>query len=113
MASADAVYITQLFTALLPHMTSQSNSLQEQIMRNDLKLSTDFQKAVQANDDFKKNVRAELDNLCCLLTQQQTVSSPSPNNIILDPVISSASIPVILDSTSIFPSLSSTASSTT
>jgi hypothetical protein len=34
---------------------------------------------VQANDDFKKDVRAELSDLHRLLTRQQNSSSPSSN----------------------------------
>jgi hypothetical protein len=79
MALAKAVDITQQFAALSSQITTQSNNIKEQITRNDLKISSDFQWVVQANEEFKKDVCTELDDLHLLLTQQQNFSGASPS----------------------------------
>jgi hypothetical protein len=107
MASVDTFDITQLFAALSSQMMAQNNSIQEQIMQNDLKISTDFQKVIQANDDFKKDVRAELDDLRRLLSQYQNISSPS-SNLTSATITSSTTTPVISAPTTIPSSSSST-----
>jgi hypothetical protein len=94
MASVENVDIIKLFAALSSQMTVQSNIIQEQIMRNDLKITTDFQKVVQANEGFKKDVCAELDDLRHFLTQNQNTSSP-PSKITLAPVTNPTITPII------------------
>jgi hypothetical protein len=80
---------TQLFASLSAQMTYQTTSLQDE-------LSTDFSNVVQANDVFKKEVRAELDELRLLIAQQGiksetlVASNLSPPSV---PVMSSPTIP--------------------
>jgi hypothetical protein len=53
MTSLDNVDITKLFAALSSQITVQTGNLQDQIMRNDSRISAAFQMVVQANEDFK------------------------------------------------------------
>jgi hypothetical protein len=62
--------ITQLFASLSAQVTYQTNCLQD-------KLSTDFLEVVQAHDQFKQEVRDELDELRALIAQQGSASRPS------------------------------------
>jgi hypothetical protein len=41
-------------------MTNQNQSIEERIIKNEVKLSDDFQKVVQDNEVFKNDVRAEM-----------------------------------------------------
>jgi hypothetical protein len=62
--------MNQLFNTLLTQITSQNQRLQDQIALNDERMSHDFQNVVQIHDDFKKEVRKELDELRSLLSRQ-------------------------------------------
>ncbi|MFN9980666.1 MAG: hypothetical protein ACK53Y_12150, partial [bacterium] len=83
-----------------------TNRLQE-------KLSSDFTHVVQAQSNFKQEVREELDELCYLISiQNQSSSQPivpqDSNNVTTPPVVSTtSSIPVVVSSPSV-PSLGST-----
>lgn len=111
MASMEQVDINKLFTALSTQIMNQNSILQDQIKQNDLKMSSDFQLVVQANDDFKRDVRAELDDLHCLLTQQQNASRPSSDVMSINPIGPIPS-PIFLTSLPI-PSSSSPSNSST
>ncbi len=41
----------------------QNNQLQEQILSTDRKMSSDFHSVIKAHDEFKQQVRTELDDL--------------------------------------------------
>jgi hypothetical protein len=71
MALTEPVNINQLFIALSTQITNQNNILLDLIKQNDLKMLTEFQLVVQANNEFKWDVRVELDGLRCLMSQQQ------------------------------------------
>ncbi len=55
-------------------MANQSQSIEERIIKNEVKLLDDFQKVVQDNEVFKNDVRAELDGLRNLLDQYNITS---------------------------------------
>jgi hypothetical protein len=55
----ETIYVTQILTTLSHQITNQNNAIQEHIMKNDM----NFQRVVQEKDDFKKDMRAELDDL--------------------------------------------------
>lgn len=55
-------------------MANQNQSIEERIIKNEVKLSDDFQKVVQDNEVFKNDVRAELDGLRNLLDQYNITS---------------------------------------
>lgn len=57
-------------------MTNQNQSIEERIIKNEVKLSDDFQKVVQDNEVFKNDVRAELDGFRNLLDQYNITSQP-------------------------------------
>jgi hypothetical protein len=80
--------ITQLFASLSAQMTYQTTSLQD-------KLSTDFSNVVQANDVFKKEVRAELDELRLLIAQQGIKSETSVASNSSPPSVPVMSLPTI------------------
>jgi len=61
---------SSMFNTLLTQITSQNQRLQDQIALNDERMSYDFQNVVQIHDDFKKEVRKELDELRSLLSRQ-------------------------------------------
>jgi hypothetical protein len=61
---------------------------------------------LQANEDFKNDVRSELDDICCLLKHQVTTGSTP--TITSAPITSSTTNPVISNSTSVTPDSSST-----
>jgi hypothetical protein len=110
MASAENVDITKLFAALSSQMTAQNYSIQEHIKRNDLKITTDFQRVIQANEDFKNDVCSELEDIRRLLTQHQVTTNSTPK-ITSAPVTSSTTNPVISDSASVSSDSSSTTTS--
>jgi hypothetical protein len=110
MASAENLDITKLFAALSSQMTAQNYSIQEHIKRNDLKITTDFQTVIQANEDFKNDVRAELEDIRHLLTQHQVTTNSTPK-ITSAPVTSTTFNPVISDSASVSSDSSSTTTS--
>lgn len=70
----ETVDITRLFAQLSSQITSQTTRLQEQIMHNDLKISQDFIQVVQAHDNFKQEVREELDKM---ILSRNTTMVPS------------------------------------
>jgi hypothetical protein len=78
MASSENVSITKLFAALSSQITVQNGNLQSQIMQNDSRISAEFQMVVQANEDFKSEVRSELDDIRRLFTQLQNTANPNP-----------------------------------
>jgi hypothetical protein len=57
--SMETIDLTQILTTLSHQITNQNNAIQEHIMKNDM----NFQRVVQEKDDFKKDMRAELDDL--------------------------------------------------
>jgi hypothetical protein len=69
LASVENVDITKLFAALSSQITAQNYSIQEHIQRNDVKITTEFQSVLQANEDFKNNVHSELDDIRRLLNR--------------------------------------------
>jgi hypothetical protein len=62
MASQKGIDITALFAALSSQMTSKNIRVKEHTMQNNSKILTDLQRAVQDNEDFKKDVHAELED---------------------------------------------------
>jgi hypothetical protein len=60
----NTVDINQLFASFLTQMSTHMDRLQAQLQVND-------QKIYQAQDSFKQEFRAELDELCLLITNQQ------------------------------------------
>jgi len=72
--STDAMNLTLILTTLSHQITNQNTAIQEHIIRNDM----NFQRIVQDNDDFKRDMRAELDDLCALLARNNIVS---PSNV--------------------------------
>jgi len=73
----DMAGIRELFTLLLTQITSQNQSIKEQIMHNDLKFTQEFQQVVDAHMDFKQEVCEELDELRLLLSKHQSASYTS------------------------------------
>jgi hypothetical protein len=61
MVSSSNADIIQMLTTISSQMTSNFQGLQDQMLRNDLHLSADFQMVVKDNDTFKQEVRAKLD----------------------------------------------------
>ncbi len=49
--------LMHILTILSHQITKQNNAIQEHIMKNDM----NFQRVVQENEDFKRNMRSELD----------------------------------------------------
>jgi hypothetical protein len=111
LASVENVDITKLFAALSSQITAQNYSIQEHIQRNDVKITTEFQSVLQANEDFKNNVHSELDDIRRLLKHQVTTGSTP--TITSAPITSSTTNPVISDSASVTPDSSSTMISNT
>ncbi len=83
--SKDAMDLTQILTTLSHQIANQNNAIQEHIKQNDV----NYQRVVQENDNFKRDMRAEMDNLRTLLSNQQ--SSNSSNVLSTN---TSASIPM-------------------
>jgi hypothetical protein len=106
MALVENVDITKLFAALSSQITAQNYSIQEHIKQNDLKITTEFHAVLQANEDFKNDVHSELEDICRLLKHQVTTGSTP--TITSAPITSSTTNPVISDSASVMPDLSST-----
>ena len=105
--NANALDITQMFATFSEQIMLHTNRLQE-------KLSSDFTHVVQAQSNFKQEVREELDELRYLISIQNQSSSSQPivpqdsNNVTTPPVVSTtSSIPVVVSSPSV-PSLGST-----
>jgi len=71
------VGIGQLFANLSSHITTQVTSIQDQIVKNKVEISNDFQRIVQENETFKGDIHAELDGIRNLLNQHQISSHPS------------------------------------
>ncbi len=74
--SNDIAAIAQLIYYLSTQMTHQNQSIEEKIIKNEMKLSGDFQRVVQDNENFKKNAWAELDGLRMLLDCYTITSDP-------------------------------------
>jgi len=71
--SKDMIDFTQILQTLSHQISNQNASIQEHIARND----SNFQRVVQDNEDFKRDVRAELDDLRSLLAHQGSGTSAS------------------------------------
>jgi hypothetical protein len=112
MVSSGNSEMLQMLAAISSQMTSNYQALQEQMVQNDSRLSTDFQRVVHDNDSFKQEVRAEIDSLWHLLTSPHVSSSSSSSNVLSSvpdsPPISSSSLPstTTVNSTSGFSSSS-------
>jgi hypothetical protein len=83
-SSTNGPDINQLFASLSAQMTYQTTSLQDKLSQMTYqttslqdKLSTDFSVIVQAHDQFKKEVRDELDELRALIAQQSSATNTS------------------------------------
>jgi hypothetical protein len=63
MVSSSNLDIIQMLTAISSQMASNYQALQDQMVQNDLHLSTQFQGVVQDNDTFKQDVHVELNTL--------------------------------------------------
>jgi hypothetical protein len=83
---ADGQETTSTTKVLMEPVDIHHTILQDQIKWNDLKMSTDFQLMAQANDEFKRDVRMELDDLHCLMSQQQNLSRASTNVMYTDAI---------------------------
>jgi hypothetical protein len=108
MASSDKIDITKLFAALSSQITVQNSNLQDQIRRNDSKISAEFQTVVQANKEFKSEVRSELEDIRRLFNQLQNVTNPSAT--LISPPVSNSTFNQVVPSSN---SVSSNSSSTT
>ncbi len=62
-SSETMVDINRLFVSLSNQITMQNNQLQEQTLSTDRKMSSDFHSVIKAHDEFKQQVRTELDDL--------------------------------------------------
>jgi hypothetical protein len=71
------VDIGRLIANLSSHITTQVTSIQDQIVKNKVEISNDFQRIVQENETFKGDIHAELDGIRNLLNQHQISSHPS------------------------------------
>jgi hypothetical protein len=100
----DMVNITQPCASLPAQITSQSNSLQEQIMLNVGEVSSDFQWVLRHNEDLKEQVWGALDNLRSLMLQQYNTSSYSLS-IFPSPTIRLAATALVTSTTNILPTL--------
>jgi glycyl-tRNA synthetase alpha subunit len=98
MASSDNIDITKLFAALSSQIMVQNSNLQDQIMRNDSKMSAEFQTVVQANEEFKSEVRFELEDIRRLFNQLQNVTNPSTT--LISPQVSSSTFNQVVPSSS-------------
>jgi hypothetical protein len=76
MSSAMAS-IAQMISNLSNQMTLQNQSIEERIIKNETRLSDDFQRIANDNELFKNDVRAELDGLRTLLDQYNITSNPA------------------------------------
>jgi hypothetical protein len=99
MASSSHANIIQMLMAISSQLMSSYQGLQDQLVQTNFCLSTDFQRVGQDNDNFKQDVRAELDALRNLMTQQTSIPSNSSSAV-------SFTVPS-------FPSVSSSSSSST
>jgi hypothetical protein len=63
MNSSNNVEIITMLSNISSQMTSNYQALQENIVKNDQRLSTNIQTIAQEMDLFKQQVRAELDTL--------------------------------------------------
>jgi len=75
--SPEMANIAQMICNLSNQMTHQNQSIEEKIIKNEMKLSDDFRKIVQENEDFKTDIRAELDGLRNLLNRYNITSNPN------------------------------------
>lgn len=72
--------INGFFASLSTQITMQNKQLQEQILLTDQKMSNDFDSVVRAHDEFKQQVREELDDLRALsLEQKKYLNSSLPD----------------------------------
>jgi len=71
--SRETMDLPHILTILSHQITKQNNAIQEHIMKNDM----NFQRVVQENEDFKRNMRSELDDIRNLLACQNIWSKPN------------------------------------
>jgi hypothetical protein len=71
--SRETMDLTNILTMLSHQITNQNNAIQEHIMKNDM----NFQRVVQENEDFKRTMRSELDDIRNLLACQNIWSQPN------------------------------------
>jgi hypothetical protein len=71
--------ITQLFTILsqqITRLSTQNMAIQDQLHENENMLLTRFQTVVQDNETFQQSLRAEMDELCHLISSQTQPTCP-------------------------------------
>jgi hypothetical protein len=83
MDSSNNLEIIQMLSAISSQMTSNYQALQDNMVKNDLRLSANFQNVAQEMDMFKQQVRAELDIFRNSLPSAQGSSSSNSNNVSL------------------------------
>ncbi len=71
--SRETMDLMHILTTLLHQITNQNNAIQEHIMKNDMT----FQRVVQENEDFKRDMHSKLDDICNLLACQNIWSPPN------------------------------------
>jgi hypothetical protein len=76
--SRETMDLTHILTTLSHQITYQNNAIQEHIMKNDM----NFQWVVQENEDLKRNMRSELDDIHNLLACQNIWSQPNVSSSI-------------------------------
>jgi len=70
------VDLTQILTTLSHQITNQNQAIQDHILQNDIK----FHQVVQDNEDFKCDIRTELDSIRQMITNRWTALNHTPNS---------------------------------
>ena len=82
--------LTQILTTLSHQITNQNQAIQDHILQNDEK----FQKVLQDNDIFKREIQSEIDSIRNLIASQSTFTTTTGSSVMGPPqasVISNSS----------------------
>jgi hypothetical protein len=83
MNSSNNWEILQMLSTISSQMSSNYQALQDNIVKNDLCLTANFQNVIQEMDTFKQQVREEIDMLRNNLPPVLGFSSSNSNNVTL------------------------------
>jgi len=88
--SREMLDLTQILTTLSHQITNQNQAIQDHILQNDEK----FQKVLQDNDIFKRDIQSEIDSIRNLIASQSTFTTTTGSSVMGPPqasVISNSS----------------------
>jgi len=88
--SREMLDLTQILTTLSHQITNQNQAIQDHILQNDEK----FQKVLQDNDIFKRDIQSEIDSIRNLIASQSTFTTTTGSSVMGHPqanVISNSS----------------------